>query len=56
MAPKLTRLTKPALYQDSVRNLAALTRMRLATILYPPTGTFAGFFPTAGHPTAVALV
>jgi hypothetical protein len=37
----LTRLADPALYQVSVRNLAALT---------------SGFFPTLGHPHAVAVV
>ena len=52
----LTRLSAPALYQVSVRNLADLTRMRLTTILCQLTDTFAGFLPTVRCLPAVALV
>ena len=52
----LTHLSTPALYRVSVRNLAALTRMRLTTILCQLTDTFAGFLPTVRYLPAVALV
>ena len=51
-----THRSPPALYRVSVRNLAALTGMWLTTILCQLTGTFAGFLPTVGCPSAVALV
>ena len=51
-----THLSAPALYRVSVRNLAALTRMRLTTTLCQLTDTFAGFLPTVSYPSAVALV
>jgi hypothetical protein len=52
----LTRLSTPALYQVSVRNLADLTGMRLTTILCQLTDAFAGFLPTVRYLPAVALV
>ncbi|MDB4743181.1 hypothetical protein OAF98_01735 [Planctomicrobium sp.] len=53
----LTRLSAPALYRVSVRNLAASTRMRLTTKTERQLhGTFAGFLSTVGYPSAVALV
>ncbi len=48
--------SEPALYQVSVRNLAAVTRMWLTTILCQLTDTFAGFLPTVRYLPAVALV
>jgi hypothetical protein len=48
----LTRLSEPALYRVSVRNLAALTRMRLTTILCQLADTFAGFLPTVDYSSA----
>jgi hypothetical protein len=52
----LTRLSTPALYQVSVRNLADLTGMRLTTILCQLTDAFAGFLPSVRYLPAVAFV
>ena len=47
----LTRLTEPALYDVSVRNLAALVRVRLATVLCQLTDLHS----QASSPRSVAL-
>ena len=53
----LTHLSAPAFYRVSVRNLAALTRMRLTTKdVCQLSGAFAGFLSTVRYLTAVALV
>ena len=51
----LTRLSTPALYRVSVRNLADLTGMRLTTILCQLTDAFAGFLPTVRYLPATNL-
>jgi len=52
-----THLSTPALYPVSVRNLAALTKMRLTTTFNCQLhGAFAGFLPTVRYLTAVAFV